>query len=112
MDIQGTRVTLDGKSDPLLPGSYLFLEPAVRLVIKSSPASVSPSWYIHVDLVDYVAAFCQAQNFTEQEIRSECLRRYLSAMHTLDIDSFEAELFWQSYEETRGIGADPYSVVD
>lgn len=111
MDIQGTKVTLAHGSEPLVVGSYIFQEPVVRLVVKSSHGvESSRPWYIHVDLVDYVMSFCQSRGLSDSDSRAEVMRRYLKALTILDFDPFEAELFWQTYEDARASTGDPYDI--
>ena len=109
MQIEGKKVTYTAQEFVVPTGRFVFEEPYVYQSIQDSiTAGAGGFWSILVDAVPYTASLAAGRGRTEEEGMMEARSVYINALAQFDIDSFEAELFWDTYQDVEFVRANPY----
>lgn len=113
MNIDGHKVTVERQADVIEVGGFLFLDPVVRQVISNSAASPSgPHWFIHVDVVEYITLLAEQAGRSAGDALNLARTTYIDALASFDIDPFEAEMFWETYQDAAYAAENPYALND
>ena len=110
MDVDASKVTYAQESAVVPTGGFVFTEPHVYQCIQDSISAGSQGWWsILVDIVPYTTALALAKGLSEDEAAAEARDRYLRSLAQFDVDSFEAELFWDTYQDVEASKDNPYA---
>jgi len=117
MQIEGKKATYTAQEFIVPTGRFVFEEPYVYQSIQDSISSGAAGfWSILVDVVPYTVSLAMGGGRTEEEGLVEARSIYINALAQFDIDPFEAELFWDTYQDVESIRTNPYdsatAVVD
>lgn len=110
MDINAERINFPHPDVTLRVGQTLWEEPYVKLCIQDGVTDGTGPTSLVVDIVPYTKATALAAGYTEEQAAAAAAQRYMEALLTHDIDGFEAEMFWESYQDTEFVRANPYAL--
>ena len=109
MEIEGKKVTYTAQELVVPTGRFVFQEPYVYQAIQDSiSAEQSGFWSILVDVVPYTVSLALGGGRTEEEGLAEAKALYISSLAQFEVDSFEASLFWDTYQEVETTRTNPY----
>lgn len=99
MEIDGEQVSYPTFEEVVPTGGLGFEPPVLKLCIADG-REAGQAWSMFVDFAAYQRAMYEASGLEGKQLLKAVRRDYVSRLAEVDIDEFEAKMYWQTYRDT------------
>lgn len=112
-EIDAERISFPAPEVVLRTGFSTFEEPYVKLAIQDDITDGNGGLSaLLVDIVPYTKATMLAGGHPEAAAEQEAMNRYFYKLYELGYDQFEAQLYWEAYQDLVFTIQNPYAVQE
>lgn len=111
-ELNAERVFFDTLEEVVPQGAHVFLEPPVLKVSMQDGLADGDAWSVLIDTVMYHRALFEAEGRNAKRVEADSKAVYIAGLETLDIDGFEAEMFWETYLDVEWEREHPFALDD